>query len=159
MDKKIYRMIKSRFCYIIALLTFLTSCGSQSSSLQANQILYKDKVLTYNTTKIDDVFFDVGIDLELNKSNEVRCIIITNPDVITYNNISVGDKIEKVESKYQYEISSYNDIYVEISNGKEIDPTLQDESNDTIHIFYQCDDDGIITKIGIWDAIYGTTLK
>ena len=81
----------------VGLALVLTGCGN--ANLKPNQIQYEGKVLTYGATQVDDIFFEDGIDLVLNKSNEVRCITITSADIITYNSISVGDKISKVESQ------------------------------------------------------------
>ena len=83
--------------------------------------------MTYGATQVDDIFFEDGIDLVLNKSNEVRCITITSADIITYNSISVGDKISKVESQYSYETDTGNAISVALSGNREVEPTSQDK--------------------------------
>ena len=63
----------------VGLALVLTGCGN--ANLKPNQIQYEGKVLTYGATQVDDIFFEDGIDLVLNKSNEVRCITITSADI------------------------------------------------------------------------------
>lgn len=141
--------------FVIAFL--LTGCSGKTD-LSVNQIKYKEKVLTYGSTEVDDVFFDDGIDLVINDSNMVRCISITNADVITYSGISVGDKIARIESQYSSETNIGSTISVTLSGGKEIDPTSQDKPDDTIWISY-VHDGGKITKIMIYDVVYGEKMR
>ena len=147
--KKIYPLV-------LALTLMLIGCGG--SSLNANQIKYKDKTLTYGTSDIDNVFFDSGIDLKLNDSNEVRSITITNKDVTTFNGISVGDKITKVQSDYKYETEVGNTISVTISDNKEIDALNDDKPEETIYINYSYSDD-TVEKIQIYDRTYAEKMK
>lgn len=140
----------------IGLALVLTGCGN--TALKPNQIQYEGKVLTYGTTQVDDIFFEDGIDLVINKSNEVRCITITNADVITYNSISVGDKISKVESQYSYETDIGNTISVALSGNREVESTSQDKPENTMWINYFYDEDKI-TKITIYDIVYGEKMK
>lgn len=147
--KKIYPLV-------LALTLMLIGCGG--SSLNANQIKYKDKILTYGTSDIDDVFFDGGIDLKLNDSNDVRSIAITNKDVTTFNGISVGDKITKVQSDYKYETEVGNTISVTISDNKEIDALNDDKPEGTIYINYSYSDD-TVEKIQIYDRTYAEKMK
>ena len=147
--KKIYPLV-------LALTLMLIGCGG--SSLNANQIKYKDKILTYGTSDIDDVFFDGGIDLKLNDSNDVRSIAITNKDVTTFNGISVGDKITKVQSDYKYETEVGNIISVTISDNKEIDALNDDKPEGTIYINYSYSDD-TVEKIQIYDRTYAEKMK
>ena len=155
----------------IGLVLVLTGCGN--TALKPNQIQYEGKVLTYGTTQVDDIFFEDGIDLVINKSNEVRCITITNDDVITYNDISkiiaqkrgltyndisVGDKVSKVESKYSHEIGYDGLISVFLNGSKEIESTSQSRSDETMCITYIYDEDEI-TKIMICDNVYGMKMK
>lgn len=114
--------------------------------------------MTYGATQVDDIFFEDGIDLVLNKSNEVRCITITSADIITYNSISVGDKISKVESQYSYETDTGNAISVALSGNREVEPTSQDKPKNTMWINYFHDEDKI-TKITIYDVVYGEKMK
>ena len=140
----------------VGLALVLTGCGN--ANLKPNQIQYEGKVLTYGATQVDDIFFEDGIDLVLNKSNEVRCITTTNADVITYNSISVGDKISKVESQYSYETDIGNTISVALSGNREVESTSQDKPENTMWINYFYDEDKI-TKITIYDIVYGEKMK
>ena len=141
---------------LIALLMLTTGCGK--SSLNANQIQYKSKTLEYGTSNIDDVFLDSGIDLTLNDSNQIRSITITNEDVKTFNNLSVGDKITKVQSDYKYETEVGDMISVTLYNNNEIDAMKDDKPEDTIYINYFCNND-VIEKIQIYDYTYATKMK
>ena len=126
--------------------------------MEAGQISYSGKTLTYGENKVDDVFFTDGVELTSNTDNEVRSITITNKEVKTYKNISVGDKIEKVQSDYNYENEIGNTILVTIDDDKEIDPETENKPEDTIYINYYYDND-TITKIAIYDAIYAVTMR
>ena len=148
--------MKRGFCAVLLLL-ILTGCGS-SASLKPGQIQYQDKILTYGTSDIDDVFWDDGIDLKINSANEIRSITISTADVITYNDISVGDKLSKVESKYQYETTIANTISVVLHGTQELDPNSQDKPKDSIWINYK-NDGTTVTSITIYDVTYGLTMK
>lgn len=148
--------MKCGFCAVLLML-ILTGCGSPAS-LKPGQIQYQDKILTYGTSNNDDVFFDDGIDLTINNANEIRSITISNADVITYNNISVGDKLSKVESKYQHEITMLDTISVVIHGTQELDPSSQDKPKDSIWINYKNDGE-TVTSITIYDVTYGLTMK
>ena len=150
------RIMKRIIVIFVGLALVLTGCGN--TNLKPNQIQYEGKVLTYGATQVDDIFFEDGIDLVINKSNEVRCITITSADIITYNSISVGDKISKVESQYSYETDTGDAISVALSGNREVEPTSQDKPENTMWINYFHDEDKI-TKITIYDVAYGEKMK
>ena len=143
---------------LLLLLSMLAASGCGKSGLAAGQISYSGKTLTYGENKVDDAFFTDGVELTLNNDNEVRSITITNKDVKTYKDISVGDKIEKVQFDYNFEHEMGNNIFVTIDGDKEIDPETENKSEDTIYINYYYDND-TITKIAIYDATYATTMR
>ncbi len=143
---------------LLLLLSVLAILGCGKAELEAGQISYSGKTLTYGENKVDDVFFTDGVELTSNTDNEVRSITITNKEVKTYKNISVGDKIEKVQSDYNYENEIGNTILVTIDDDKEIDPETENKPEDTIYINYYYDND-TITKIAIYDAIYAVTMR
>lgn len=105
---------------LLLLLSMLAASGCGKSGLAAGQISYSGKTLTYGENKVDDVFFTDGVELTLNNENEIRSITITNKDVKTYKDISVGDKIEKVQFNYNYENEMGDNIFVTINGDKEI---------------------------------------
>lgn len=147
-------MRKKMSLFLALALVFLTvGCGAMAS-VEPNQIKYKNKVLNYGTSEVDDVFFDDGIELVINDSNVVRCISVTNEYVDTYKGISVGDKISKVKSKYKHE-STFSDsaVCVVMDGNKEIDSTAQDKPDDVIWIIYFHEGE-YITRIMIYDAVY-----
>lgn len=150
-------MKKKRIMLIVGICGLcLSGCGKDS--LSANQIEYQKKLLEYNTDEVDDIFFDNGIDLDINDSNIVRAITITNKDVNTFRDISVGDKNTKVQAKYNNEISMGETIFVVISNNSELDPMSEDKPDDAIYINYHCSGD-IIEKIQIYDSLYAEKMK
>lgn len=148
--------MKKLYLFLFGFLLIMTGCSK--SSLNANQIKYKEKILTYNTSEINDVFFDNGIDIVLNDANEIRSIAITNEDVKTFNDLSVGDKISKVKSKYQYETEYSNTVFAIIYDNNEIDIANEDKPEEAIYINYFYDND-IITKIQIYDSIYAKKMR
>lgn len=143
---------------LLLLLSVLAISGCGKAELEAGQISYSGKTLTYGENKVDDVFFTDGVELTSNTDNKVRSITITNKEVKTYKNISVGDKIEKVQSDYNYENEIGNTILVTIDDDKEIDLETENKPEDTIYINYYYDND-TITKIAIYDAIYAVTMR
>lgn len=143
---------------LLLLLSMLAASGCGKSGLTAGQISYSGKTLTYGENKVDDAFFTDGVELTLNNDNEVRSITITNKDVKTYKDISVGDKIEKVQFNYNYENEMGDNIFVTINGNEEIDPKTENKPVDTIYINYYYDND-TITKIAIYDATYATTMR
>lgn len=135
--------------------------SSNKTTLNSDQIKYKESILSYNDTEIPDEFFTNGIDFVINDENKIRSIIIQNKDVITFNEISIGDKSSKIESKYKYE-QSYNDTYMVLLNGNsEINieeyPDNKRENN-WLWINYYIDGD-TISKIALYDYEYGKYMK
>lgn len=152
--------MKKKIVLLIAACFIFSGCNN-INKLNTNQILYKDKILTYNENNIDDVFFENGIDITVNDENQVRHIQITNKDVISYNKISVGDKISKVKSKYQYEYQN-DDLHLinALFDGNvEVDPLSDNNEGDNMWISYYYDDNGFINKILIYDSTFGQYLK
>lgn len=148
------------FVNTIILSIFLIGCNKEintNTSIDANQIYYHEKTLTYNTTNIDDDFYSNGINLVINKDNQVRSIEITNQEVKTYKNISVGDPVSKIQSSYNYETEIGNTIFVTINENTEI-PTDSEKSDDTVYINYVCEDN-TIKSIIIYDSQYATKMK
>ena len=148
-----------KLMYVIILISLLTGCNKNDNKLQSNQIEYENKILTYDTADIDDVFFTDGINLQINKENKVRKIELTNKNVKTYNDISVGDKIEKVQSSYNHECKiGENSFYVMIDNNKEIPTDTKTTSDNTIIISYYYDND-IIANICVYDNKFATEFR
>lgn len=143
------------FINTIILSIFLLGCNKEintDTSINANQISYHGKILTYNTTNIDDDFFTDGIDFFINKDNQIRSIKITNQTVKTYKNISVGDPVSKTQSSYNYEEKIGNIIFVTINGDTEI-PTDSEKPDDAIYINYVCKNN-TIESITIFDNKY-----
>ena len=144
--------------YVSILFLFLTGCNKKintDNQIKANQIVYKQKTLTYNTSDIDEVFFNDGIDLVINKENNVRSINITNNEVETYKNISVGDPLSKLQSSYEYEEEMGSNVFVVIDGENEI-PAISEKSDDSIYINYTCENNKVMS-ITIYDSKYAST--
>lgn len=151
--------MKEKLIFFITTCIILSGCGSNDTRLNTNQIQYKDKILSYNTNNVDDVFFDDGINIKLNEENKVRFIEITNEDVITYNDISVGDKISKAKSKYKYDNENENCLSILFDDNSEIDPFSLEEINDDLILINYFFENDVISKIQINDAEYAKKLK
>lgn len=158
-------MIMKKILIACSLIVCCFSVGCSRSSNQAalnsDQIKYKDSILSYNDTEISDDFFTDGIDFVINDENKIRSITIENKDVVTFNEISIGDKSSKIESKYKYE-QSYNDTYMVLLDGNsEINIEKYPDSereNNWLWINYYIDDD-TISKIVLYDYEYGKYMK
>ena len=94
----------------------------------------------------------------VNNENSIRCISVTNKDVITYNQISVGDKISLIEDTFAYEYNIDNKYMVIFNGTTEEDPTNQNKQDSWIWINY-ITDGSQITKIQIYDVKFGREMR
>ena len=103
-----------------------------------------------------------GLLILVNPLNEIRYITITGSEVETYNGISVGDSIDDVKAMYPFfnEKETFIDV---LFNGEEVkDPITawqnKEVENDWIWITYTFED-GVVTKIAIFDYYFGQRMK
>ena len=94
----------------------------------------------------------------VNNENSIRCISVTNKDVITYNQISVGDKISLIEDTFSYEYKIDNKYMVIFNGTMEEDPTNQNKQDSWLWINY-ITDGSQITKIQIYDVKFGSEMR
>lgn len=94
----------------------------------------------------------------VNNENSIRCISVTNKDVITYNQISVGDKISLIEDTFSYEYKIDNKYMVIFNGTMEEDPTNQNKQDSWLWINY-ITDGSQITKIQIYDVKFGREMR
>ena len=94
----------------------------------------------------------------VNNENSIRCISVTNKDVITYNQISVGDNISLIEDAFVHEYKMDNKYMVIFNGATEEDPTNQNKEDGWILINY-ITDGSQITKIQIYDVKFGSEMR
>lgn len=85
---------------------------------------------------------------------KIRCIYIADDEIVTYNQISVGDKIDKIENSFQYEYGSGTIYSVFFDGNTEENAINQDKEDTWIEIVYHTDGSRI-TSIMICDVLYG----
>lgn len=166
--------MKKHFLPFIALLFLLSGCSqNKSEEISVNnpyEIAKGATTLSYYDTEDNISIEDFKI-LDLNPENIIgiqnqndnriiikdgiiRCIYIVDKDISTYNQISVGDSIDKIEKKYEYEYKTGSYYNVVFNGNIEDDLTNQNKEDSWICITYYTDNN-IITSIQIYDVKYG----
>lgn len=167
-------MKKYLFTFIV-ISFLLTGCSSKTEVQEIiinnpYEISIDNEILSYYGNK-DDIpkSFDVlnisennlqndSNNVLVNNENSIRCISVTNKNVITYNQISVGDKISLIEDAFSYEYKIDNKYMVIFNGTTEEDPTNQNKQDSWIWINY-ITDGSQITKIQIYDVKFGREMK
>lgn len=167
-------MKKYLFTFIV-ISFLLTGCSSKTEVQETTinnpyEISIDNEILSYygNKDSIPKSFDVLDISASnlqndsnnvlVNNENSIRCISVTNKDVITYNQISVGDKISLIEDTFVYEYK-INNKYMVIFNGTiEEDPTNQNKQDGWLWINY-ITDGSQITKIQIYDVKFGSEMR
>lgn len=167
--------MKKHFLPFIALLFLLSGC-SQSEPEEASvnnpyEIAKGAITLSYYDTEdnisIDGFnivnnnlqnFQDKNDNIIVNDDGTIRCITIVNNTVKTFQSISVGDSIEKIEESFDNEYQNGNNYMVLFADGKEQDPANPDKQSTWIWIAYFTDGSKI-TSIQIYDEKYGIELR
>lgn len=167
-------MKKYLFTFIV-ILFLLTGCSSKTEAQKTTinnpyEIAINNETLSYygnkdNIPKSFDIL-EISVDnfqnnnngVLLNDEDSIRCISITNKDIITYGQISVGDNINSIESAFNHEYKM-DDKYMVIFDGvTEEDPTNQNKEDDWLWINYFTDGSEI-TKIQIYDVKFGKEMR
>ena len=167
-------MKKYLFTFIV-ISFLLTGCSSQTEVQETAinnpyEISIDNEILSYYGNK-DDIpkSFEVlnisasnlqndSNNVLVNNENSIRCISVTNKDVITYNQISVGDKIDLIEDAFAYEYKIDNKYMVIFNGTIEEDPTNQNKQDSWLWINY-ITDGSQITKIQIYDVKFGREMR
>lgn len=167
--------MKKLLLLFILLLFSLTGCSetkSQEVTINAPyEILIDNTTFTYYDTK-DNVPTEFNVlDNSLSNSQSIdnnvlidtngiiRFISITDKNVTTYNQIKVGDDINKVINAFNYEYQPKDTIYsVIFNNNVEENPTNQNKEDSWIWINY-ITDGSQITQIQIYDVKYGREMR
>ena len=170
--------MKKYFLPFIALLFLLSGCSqSKSEEVSVNnpyEIAKGSTTLSYYDTE-DNIGIDgfnildltpenvIGIQNQnenriIIKDGIIRCIYIVDKDILTYNDISVGDSIDKIENNYEYEYKTGSCYNVVFNGIIEDDLTNQNKEDDWIGITYFTDGSKI-TSIQIHDVKYGREMQ
>ncbi len=83
------------------------------------------------------------------KNHKVRYFEIDDSNIITYNNIRVGNSISDVITKYKYEQDNITRYLVAFKNGIEIDSTNKNQKPD--YWIGYCYQNNTVTAIQIYD--------
>ena len=162
---------------ILSILLLMLLCGcsqNQSSSVLNNpyEISTNDGVLSYYGEKSD--FESAGFDsfskaLEssmskknnvfANKEGIVRNIVITDRDIVTYRNISVGDSVDKIENAFAHEVNLNTSYSVLFDGVTEINPKNSSPIQDDFIWINYTTNGKTIEKITIYDVLYGKEMK
>ena len=167
-------MKKYLFTFIV-ISFLLTGCSSKTEVQETTinnpyEISIDNEILSYygNKDSIPKSFDVLDISTSnlqndsnnvlVNNENSIRCISVTNKDVITYNQISVGDKISLIEDTFSYEYKIDNKYMVIFNGTMEEDPTNQNKQDSWLWINY-ITDGSQITKIQIYDVKFGREMR
>lgn len=163
--------MKKYFLFLVISLLLFTGCSLSKPSVNNPYEIVKGKSkLSYYDTEdnIDIDGFDVSENsvqnflnennnIIVNKDGMIRCINISDKDVITYKQISVGDDVNKIKKAFNYERKIGNDYNVIFNENTEEDPTNENQEESWTSIFY-ITDGSKITGIQISDVKYRRTL-
>lgn len=160
----------------ISILLIFIFCGCQNKNqISPSSVSLDGNTISYGMTKTDvEKILGNGEQsnislspnaIEYNKAikiiyrkEKICCMEITDKNIISYNNIKIGDSTKDILNKYQYEINFENRYMIAFSSGKEVnanDPNsvkLVDQ-----WITYVTDND-ILTKIQIYDSQFANTM-
>lgn len=170
--------MKKHFLLLTALFFLLSGCSQdKSEEISVNnpyEIAKGTSTLSYYDAE-EDISVEGFNILDLNPENVIgiqnqnenriiikdgiiRCIYIVDKDISTYNDISVGDSIDKIENNYEYEYKTGSYYNVVFNGNIEDDLTNQNKEDNWICITYFTDGSKI-TSIQIYDVRYGSELR
>lgn len=163
--------MKKYVLYFLSIMFLLIGCSQKETSIKnPYEISIKNKFLSYYDTKenIPEEFNILNISIKnhqdinnnvlLDSKNKIRLISITDKNINTYNQISVGDNIKKIQDTFSYEYRNGNNYMVIFNGNSEEDPTNQNKNDNWIWINY-ITDGSRITQIQIYDVKYGREMR
>lgn len=165
--------MKKYFFTMIIISFLLTGCNEikkQEIPINPYEIAIKNKILSYydikenvpNTFNVLDISLDniqnINNNILIDTDGNIRYISIINNDIITYNNISVGNKINKIEDNFLYEYKSGNNYMVIFNKNSEEQSINQNKKDDWFWINYITDGTKI-TQIQLYDVKFGNEMK
>jgi len=159
-----------KYCLLLMFFLFLLSgcSGNEMSVNNPYEVAKGNSILSYYDTE-DNISIDGFQVLDCEPENiigiraqnenrifvdegRIRCIYIVDEDIVTYNQISVGDSIDKIKNTYS-QISQYEDEYIVIFDNEKEVPIYQKGEDTWINIMYYTDEEKI-TAIVIYDGHY-----
>lgn len=167
--------MKKRFLLLITSLFLLSGCShGESNETRVNnpyEIAKDTSTLSYYDTEdniaIDGFsilennlqnFQDKNNNIIVNDNGAIRCITVVDDTIKTFQSISVGDGIDKIEESFNNEYQSGDNYMVLFADNTEEDPTNQNKEDTWIWIIYYTDGSKI-TSIQIYDVLYGREVK
>lgn len=167
--------MKKRLLLLITSLFLLSGCSqSKSNEINVNnpyEIAKDTSTLSYydleENINIDGFnvvennlqnFQDKNNNIIINDDGVIRCITIVDDTVKTFQSISVGDSIDKIENAFEHEYKLNNYYNVVFNNNTEEDSANQNKEDTWICITYYTDGSKI-TSIYIYDVLYGREFK
>lgn len=135
--------MKKLLINLIITLVLLSGCSQPKTteSLKPYKISVNNKILSYYDTKenipeefliLDNTFENMSKQDECNsviidKDDKIRRISIIDNKITTYNGISVGDNISKIENSFSYESKFKNNYDVIFNDDLEENPLNQNK--------------------------------
>ena len=167
--------MKKRFLLLITSLFLLSGCSQRKSNeINVNnpyEVAKGTSTLSYYDTEENinlygfnvvennlQNFQDKNNNIIVNDSGTIRCITVVDDTVKTFQSISVGDRIDKIEESFDNEYQNGNNYMVLFANNTEEDPANPNKEDTWIWITYFTDGSKI-TSIQIYDVLYGSKLK
>lgn len=167
--------MKKHFLPFITLLFLLSGCSqNKSEEISVNnpyEIAKGTITLSYYDTEdnigIDGFnivennlqnFQDKKDNIIVNDDGSIRCITVVDNTVKTFQSISVGDSVDKIEESFDNEYQNGDNYMVLFSDNTEEDPANQNKEDTWIWITYFTDGSEI-TSIQIYDVRYGSELR
>lgn len=163
--------MKKRFLLLVTLFLGISGCSSnESNTINVNnpyEIAKDTSMLSYydieENINIDGFnvvennfqnFQDKNNNIIVNDDGKIRCITIVDDTVKTFQSISIGDSIDKIENAFEHEYKLNNYYNVVFNNNTEEDLANQNKEDTWICITYYTDGSKI-TLIQIYDVLYG----
>lgn len=97
--------------------------------------------------------------LFVNEDGMIRYISIVDSAVVTYQGISVGDDVSKIEDLFEYEEHKGFTYEVLFDKGKEVERNNAANNQDCIVITYWVNAENIITEINICDVKFSQQMR
>ncbi len=167
--------MKKRFLLLVTSFFLLSGC-SHGESNETNvynpyEIVKDTSILSYYDVEYNIVidgfsvlennlenFQDKNNNIIVNDSGVIRCITVVDDTIKTFQSISVGDGIYKIEESFNNEYQKGDNYMVLFADNTEVDPTNQNKEDTWIWITYYTDGSKI-TSIQIYDVLYGRNLQ
>lgn len=165
---------KKRSIPVIVLISVLglCACGGKEKELQPHEWRMDGKVLSYyggtkeldkETCPIYDDYISGAMSDSMNwivskDEDEIRSFCTRDNSVVTYKEISVGDKVSVVEDAFSYEQGIGESYNVYFDGTMEVDIEEHGYEDELIVLYYYVED-GVIEEIYVMDGLFGMTME